>query len=225
MTMASSTAGAVLCYTSDGSTTPQCNAAKDGCEAGSTPAAVNLSATTTLKAMACKSGMDDSTVASATYTKDTTAPTLSSTNPGVDETNVDPASGTITLVFNENMKTSQTTHGLTTLACGDSSDTSLGDCGSSLYWQTVPNTGTTFTWENATTLKVQFSWVRFPENSQIQWTLAKDNIKDRAGNVLAADITRTFTTRALNSRGNGAIADTGQTSCYYYQCTQFSPAG
>ncbi len=200
VTITTTTPDAVICYTDDGAV-PVCNGAKDACDTGTQySGAVNISATTTLKALACKVGYDDSTLATATYTKDTTAPTLVSSTPDNAATSVDPTTGTITLVFSENMDTSQTTHTLTT---GIHNGTSF---------VSTPNSAT-FTWENATTLKIRLSWVQFPETSQIQWTLAKTNIKDAAGNGLAADITRTFTTKSRNTYF--PIADTGQTGCYY----------
>jgi len=118
---------------------------------------------------------------------------------------VDPTTGTITVVFNDQMDTSQTTHTLTTGIWNNSS------------YVSTPNSAT-FTWENATTLKIQLSWVQFPENSKIKWTLANANLKDRSGNVLAADITRTFTTTAR--RTYFPIADTGQTACYNASASQ-----
>ncbi len=69
--ISSNTADAVICYTDDGSTTPSCNAAKDGCSAGNKyTAAIAVAGDGTsksFKAMACKVGYDDSTLASATY--------------------------------------------------------------------------------------------------------------------------------------------------------------
>ncbi|MBV6493239.1 MAG: hypothetical protein LDLANPLL_01255 [Turneriella sp.] len=55
------------------------------------------------------------------------------------------------------------------------------------------------------------SWVRFPENSQIQWTLDKANLKDTGGYQLAADVVQVFTTTAPPPAF--AWADTGQTQC------------
>ena len=60
MTLASSTAGATIKYTTDGSTPTAASATYTG--------AINVAATATLKAIATKAGLTDSTVATAAYT-------------------------------------------------------------------------------------------------------------------------------------------------------------
>ncbi|MBV6492034.1 MAG: hypothetical protein LDLANPLL_00023 [Turneriella sp.] len=70
------------------------------------------------------------------------------------------------------------------------------------------------------TLTLSLSWVRFPENSQIQWTLATTNITDDSGNALAASVVQTFTTGWVTPAF--AWADTGQTGCYYYDGTAWT---
>lgn len=77
VTISSSTPGATLCYTTDGVTTPACNAVPT-CTVGTTyAAAVNVSVTTTLKTIACKNGSTDSAVANGVFTIDSTPPTVS----------------------------------------------------------------------------------------------------------------------------------------------------
>lgn len=79
----SSTAGATVCYTTDGVTTPTCNASTGTCIVGTTYAAtVAVSVSSTLMALACKAGMLNSTVSSAVYAIDSTPPTISLTAPG-----------------------------------------------------------------------------------------------------------------------------------------------
>lgn len=79
--LTSATAGATMCYTTDGVTIPACDAAAT-CTTG-TPyvGTITVSATQTLNAIACKATMDFSAVASAAYTIDSTAPTISIGNP------------------------------------------------------------------------------------------------------------------------------------------------
>jgi hypothetical protein len=130
---------------------------------------------------------------------DSTPPAVSSSTPSDTATSVAPNSGTITVVFDDQMNTTLTPT-LTTGAWNGSS------------YVSVPNTGTTFTWTNATTLTINISWVQFPENTKIQWTLALANLRDNSTNVIAGDVVRTFTTNSRNTYF--AIADTGQTTCY-----------
>ncbi len=75
-----STAGALICYTTTG-TTPACNATPS-CTTGTTyTIPVVVGATTLLKAVACKAGGATSGVASATYTIDATPPVISAVQP------------------------------------------------------------------------------------------------------------------------------------------------
>ena len=60
VTLASATAGAIIKYTTDGSTPTGASATYTG--------AINVAATATIKAIATKSGLTDSAVASASYT-------------------------------------------------------------------------------------------------------------------------------------------------------------
>ncbi|MBV6492094.1 MAG: hypothetical protein LDLANPLL_00085 [Turneriella sp.] len=75
VTMASTTVGATICYTTDGVTDPVCNASA-ACTTGSTyVSGVNVSYTTTnFRARACKAGLSDSAVVSATHVSDVTQP-------------------------------------------------------------------------------------------------------------------------------------------------------
>jgi hypothetical protein len=136
---------------------------------------------------------------SIAVTTDSIAPAVTSSTPADAATGVAPNSGTITVIFNDQMNTSLTP----TLTTGAWNGTS---------YVFVPNTGTTFVWTNSTTLTINISWVQFPENTKIQWTLALANLRDNSMNVIAADVVRTFTTNSRNTYF--AIADTGQTLCY-----------
>ena len=75
--ISSTTPGSTICYTTDGVTTPTCNATPT-CTAGTTyAAAFNVTITTTLKSIACKNGSTNSSVANGVFVIDTTAPTVS----------------------------------------------------------------------------------------------------------------------------------------------------
>ncbi len=148
--------------------------------------------------------------AAGTTGPDTTPPTLVSSIPANTATGVAPCSGNpcigkITLSFSESMDTtfSQT---LTTEISNNNAGTT---------YASAPNNGTTFTWSTTTfsndTLTINISWHWFPENSKIRYTVTAAGIKDLAGNVIGADVQRTFTTTA--PRPGFAIADTGQTQC------------
>lgn len=79
---ASATAGATICYTTDGVTTPDCNATTGTCITGTTYGAnISVPASQTIMALACKAGMINSIVSSAIYTIDSTAPTIALTAP------------------------------------------------------------------------------------------------------------------------------------------------
>lgn len=211
--IATSTAGAVICY-SDDTSTPSCNISKDGCDAGiKFTSSVNITTTTTIKAITCKNEMVESDIATAVFTYDPNPPILTGSSPDNNEIEIDPTTGTITLVFNENMDTSETNPVFSALICGGNSDAGHGACITGVYWTNASTTGTTFEWLDEKRLQINISWVYFPENIQIRYTLNKDDLKDAAGNAITSDITRTFTTTGrINSY---AIADTGQTSCYY----------
>lgn len=159
--------------------------------------------------ISCESNLDDNCLnpKSNCFVPDTAPPVLLSSIPAGAATQVSPCSGTpcrgqIVLLFNESMNTalSQT---LTTAIYNGSS------------YVSTPNTGTTFTWSTTRafndTLTIQISWYWFPENSQIQWSLAAAGLQDTAGHAIAADVTRSFTTTA--PRAGFTVTDTGQTQC------------
>ncbi|MFO1525167.1 MAG: FG-GAP-like repeat-containing protein [Turneriella sp.] len=90
VSMTSTTPTATVCYTTDGVTTPTCNATTGTCITGTTYAgALSVGASQTIMALACKAGMINSTVATGVYTIDGTAPVLTLTTPatGVPRTN------------------------------------------------------------------------------------------------------------------------------------------
>ncbi|KAB2930711.1 MAG: DUF1566 domain-containing protein [Leptonema illini] len=131
---------------------------------------------------------------------DSAAPAVISSTPANAATAVAPQDGTITIVFNDQMNTSLTPS-LTTEAYNGSS------------YVSIPNTGTTFTWSaDKKTLTINISWIWFPENTQLRWTLAAANLKDNSGNAITAAVQRVFTTTSRNTYF--PIADTGQTFCY-----------
>lgn len=135
-----------------------------------------------------------------TITKDGSAPTVSSSTPTDTATGYAPRPGRITVFFSEVMDTSLTP----TLTTENWDGTS---------YVSIPNTGTTFTWVNTTTLQINLSWIYFPENSQIRWTLASANLKDVAGNTIASPVQRTFTT-GMHTQAITPLLRTGQTLCY-----------
>ena len=113
-------------------------------------------------------------------------------------TGILPNSNEITVTFDEPMDT-------TIVPMIVTEDVSLGS--------TIASTGTTFSWSpDERTLTIHLSWVWFPENIMIRYTLDRNFLKDQAGNSLAADWVRSFTTTSLNSYFK--ISDTDQTFCY-----------
>lgn len=207
--VATATAGATLCYTTDG-TAPACDASKTACAAGTAYSAAITPITNGLniKALACKAEMQDSSLTSGVYTLDTTAPTLTTSTPtnaapGVAVCSGSPCTAKIVLQFSESMQT--TTPTLTTEV-----ESATGT------WVATPNTGSTFAWTQTTvtndTLTITLSWHWFPENSKIRYTIAAADLKDIAANTIAAQVQQTFTTTWAGR--NFTIADTGQTTCY-----------
>ena len=74
VSMSSITPSATICYTTDGVTTPVCDAAAT-CTTGSTyGSAINTTVTTTYRAVGCKVGYTASNVATGVFTIDTTPP-------------------------------------------------------------------------------------------------------------------------------------------------------
>lgn len=136
VTIASVTAGATLCYTTDGST-PTANGAGT-CTHGSTySGAVPVSATETLKAVASEAGWNDSAVASAAYT----------INGAVATPTFSPVAGTYTTVQTVTLSTATAGAALCyTLNGATPAATSPGTCdaGSATYTSaiTIPVTTT-----------------------------------------------------------------------------------
>ncbi|MFZ5630062.1 MAG: beta strand repeat-containing protein [Spirochaetota bacterium] len=81
VSLSSVTGGATFCYTTDGVTTPVCDATAT-CTTGSTyGAAIVVPADQTITAIACVAGMITSPVSSAAYVIDSTAPVISGVAP------------------------------------------------------------------------------------------------------------------------------------------------
>ncbi len=138
-----------------------------------------------------------------TVTKDSTPPTVSSTTPTDLSTGVAPNPGTLTVVFAEDMKTDQTNPTLTTNIFAFDGVTP----------NSVPNTnGTTFTWIDSKTLRINLSWINFPENVKIEWILGTSNLKDLSGNSMTIFAGKKFTTTVRAK--TRAVADTGLTTCF-----------
>ncbi|MBN8222226.1 MAG: chitobiase/beta-hexosaminidase C-terminal domain-containing protein, partial [Spirochaetes bacterium] len=77
VTISTTTAGAILCYTTDGVTTPACNAAKTSCATGTLYSTqVNVTANQTLRTIGCLDGKNDSLAAVGSFVIDGTAPTI-----------------------------------------------------------------------------------------------------------------------------------------------------
>jgi hypothetical protein len=115
LTMTSATSGAIICYTSDGST-PACNPGKTNCTTGTLySTAVVVSSTATYKAIACKSGNTDSSVTSGLYTID--PPIVTGTTPADGATGFDPFTGTVTITFSKTMDRSSASFNAADGAC------------------------------------------------------------------------------------------------------------
>jgi hypothetical protein len=132
-------------------------------------------------------------------TGDTSKPTVFSTTPTNAATSVNPVQGQITVQFSEPMRIGLIP-ALTTETYNGSS------------WVATPSTGSTMSWTNSKTLQIDISWIRFPEMTRIRWTLNSANIKDAAGNAIAANVQQTFTT--TTSGETFPVADSGLTLCY-----------
>lgn len=140
-----------------------------------------------------------------------TEPTLLSQDPEHNTTNIAPCSGTpcsgkIVLLFDESMDATQTSHILTTAIYDGST------------YVNASNTTLTAVWSQSNvandTLSIPISWLYWPENSQIRWSLDTGNLKDEAGNAFSATISdQVFTTTSNNVLY--PVADTGQTGCYF----------
>lgn len=173
----STPAGAVICYTDDG-TVPTCNTTKDACSTGTkySGAVAITEGLTTLKALGCKINYDDSSLETSNY--DISYPIQQQTS------------------FTQAMKTSVT-------------PTLIAKSKSGSSWVTIPTTTATFSWTDSTTLEWNTGWVKFPENTQLQFTIS--NLQD-AGGISVADKVIEITTTARNNQW--PLTDTGQTTCY-----------
>jgi len=147
-------------------------------------------------------------VGQMTAATDSTPPTLLNSTPANLATNIAPCTGNpcigkIILIFSESMNTALTQTLTTEIWDGSA-------------YVAAPNTNTTFVWSMTTstndTLTINISWLWFPENSQIRYTLAASGIQDIASNPIAVQIQRSFTTTTTNQ--SFVVADTGQTACY-----------
>ncbi|MDH5721587.1 MAG: DUF1566 domain-containing protein [Spirochaetia bacterium] len=137
-------------------------------------------------------------------------PYLVSSIPDNTETNVSPSTGTITVTFNEAMNTVVEPVFSASIFNGTS-------------FVSVPTTGTTLNWTNNTTLVINVSWVYFPENSQIQYTLAAANLQDSLGNAISADVQRTFTT--TTNAVQFPVFKTNLTACFYDTTSTWNDEG
>jgi len=142
---------------------------------------------------------------------DSTGPILNPlqlTEPENLATSVNPSPGEIVVYFAESLETS--TPVLTMEICN------AIDCTTTPTWQAVASTNTDFSWSQTSTandtLTIKLSWILFPENAMIRWTLDLSSIKDLLGNTMLANLQQTFTTTVRNTVW--PLAHTGQTSCW-----------
>jgi len=147
---------------------------------------------------------------------DVMPPVVSSSTPGNMATGVTTTNAKMTVLFNEPMNVGL----FPTLATEAYNGTA---------WVAIPNVGTTLTWTSSTTLAINLSWLQFPEVTNIRWTLTAVGLEDAAGNQVASDVQRSFTTSARNTYF--PIADTGQSICFFFSgswtwdanCLDFAP--
>lgn len=112
---------------------------------------------------------------------DLISPTILSITPANLATGVDPIYGKIVIVFSEPMQ-NLTSHTFATSNFDGTSNVSLD------------STGTNFVWTSQTTLEIRLSWIYFPENSEIYWDLAANNLVDLSGNIITTALSGSFTT-------------------------------
>ncbi|MBX3723133.1 MAG: DUF1566 domain-containing protein [Turneriella sp.] len=221
--IASTTSGQI-CYTLDGSN-PGCSAGK--CSSGSAystglvmPGTAGQSRTVTVRATLCRLGVESPAITTALYTIDMTPPVLLSSLPANAATNVYPCAstafgagctGTISLVFSKRMHTALAQ----TLALdvwNGAAFVTATVSGKFTFSQTnIPND----------TITVRTSWFRFPEVSQIRYTIPVASLQDESGNAIASQVQRTFTTTVAPVKY--AVPDTGVTSCYNASSMQTCP--
>ncbi|MCG6167179.1 DUF1566 domain-containing protein [Leptospira sp. FAT2] len=157
---------------------------------------------------------------SFSVTKDNTRPTVSSTNPANfnagSPVSIIPNPGRIQIVFNKNMNTSfggiSTGSRVANLCYPAPTNPPLSVfVFDGANWDCIDFTAT-YTWTSATTLQIDFSWVNFPENAKIMWTLSKDVLQDAAGNSPLTDIQQSFLTGMRNQFFRPL--KTGQSICW-----------
>lgn len=162
----------------------------------STPINVSANTATDFKFQARDKAGNVSTVSSASIVVDTVAPSVYSTNPSNSATGISPSPGAITLNFGEPMDTG-TTMSMTT------------EVNNGTGWVTIPNSGTVYDWQDSQTLVITVSWIYFPENSQIRWTIPNTALRDIAGNTMSQQ--GTFTTGSRTTSA-GSQTYTGPTA-------------
>ncbi|TGL79173.1 DUF1566 domain-containing protein [Leptospira yasudae] len=143
---------------------------------------------------------------SFSVTKDNTRPTVSSTSPAnfnagspVSEL---PNPGRIQIVFNKNMNVAyggiSTGSKISNLCYPAPTNPPLSVfVYDGANWDCIDFTAT-YTWVSSTTLRIDFSWINFPENAKIMWSLSKDVLQDTAGNSPLSDIQQSFLTGTRN---------------------------
>lgn len=152
-----------------------------------------------------------------TGVQDTTAPTVVSSTPdhavtGVATCSGNPCTAKIIVVFGESMNTSLS-QTITSEIWNGASYMATSSTNTTAAWSTTTNTNDTIT--------INMSWIWFPENTRVRYTLAAAGLQDIAGNSIAAQVQRYFTTTtALQSF---AASDTGLTGCYDSSSAQTCP--
>lgn len=184
--------------------------AEDGTATVTRPDAITGDLELTLTATLTRREAMDTKEITVTILADTVFPELLSFSPEHNVSNVAPCSGSpcrgqITLLFSESMDSSQITHTLTTAIDYNG------------FYTSVDNTTLNGSWSQTNvaddTLTITISWLHWPENAGIQWSLDTSNFRDRAGNTTAASVSdREFFTGSRHSYF--PLADTGLTECY-----------
>lgn len=144
-------------------------------------------------------------------------PSLVASTPTDSATNITPCSGNpcrarIILQFSESMNTAlpQT---MTTDIWDGAAYVSAPVSVSTTAWSSTLN------YNDTVTLLV--SWLWFPENSQIRYTLPAANIQDSFANAIIGQIQRSFTT--ATAKQDFKKPDSGQTGCYNDTVSQACP--
>ncbi|XDD51129.1 DUF1566 domain-containing protein [Leptospira sp. WS92.C1] len=142
---------------------------------------------------------------SFTITKDNSRPSVSATNPANFSVTApvwnapDPAR--IQIVFNKNMNSSfggiASGQKITNRCFPAPVAPAVSALSVLVYdgvsWDCIDFTAT-YTWTSSTTLQIDLSWIVFPENARILWTLSKSVLQDTAGNSPLLDIQQSFLT-------------------------------